>query len=155
MSDPAPPRLAELGARFFQLGYVAHDLERAKAVFEAQHGVRRFKQIMNQPGFDVVLAYAGDTMIEIIAVSGEIEPTYAEAYAQGELVLHHLGYHMEPEAYRGLPTALAEMGVPITRRGGDDSGGFIYADTRKLFGHYSEYICIPMDSELFVDVPRN
>jgi extradiol dioxygenase family protein len=149
--SPTPP-----GGSFFQLGYVARDLKQALAIFAERYGVRRFQHYMASPDFDVALAYRGETMIEIIAPHKAGDPLYGDARAQGELVLHHLGYLVNAEEWSALPDRLAALEVPITKRSPDGSPvGFIYADTRKDLGHFTEYVHLPPDTTAFAQVPRN
>jgi hypothetical protein len=136
---------------------VARDLKRALAIFADRYGVRDFQHYMSRPDMDVALAYRGDTMIEIIVSHLADDPLYGDAAAQGELVLHHLGYLVDAEEWGRIPAKLAGLGVSIAKQNPPGSPvHFIYADTRKDLGHFSEYVHLPAGAgALFGNVPRN
>jgi catechol 2,3-dioxygenase-like lactoylglutathione lyase family enzyme len=154
-------------ARFFQLGYATRDPVRAKQSFSAHFGVSRFSEFNtadfapepDAPRLQIALAYKAGVMIEIIAPAPGHEGIYQAALrADGEAMLHHLGYLVEDEAaFEASRAAFAAQGIAVPYVRATDAGPSVfYADIRQTLGHFSEIVLPGPTGKLVFDaVPHN
>lgn len=139
------PAAESLFDRFFQVGYVARDLDAAMAQFSRRFGPVEF-QVINavEPNMHtrrIALAWIASTMIELIEPNQQVPSIYIDSLpaAPGEIRFHHLGYLIEdyPATLRRLKAEGYE--VPFAMSYGDVLD-CCYADTRAQLGHYMEYV---------------
>jgi hypothetical protein len=104
-------------------------------------------------------AYAGQSMIEIIAV-GEEAPALYRDHLPGDGIarLHHLGYRIaDPAGWEALEQAISASGLAAPMKGAVMDGHlrYAYVDTRADLGIYTEYVCLTGPAErIYDDVPR-
>lgn len=152
---------------FFQLCYVTLDLDAGMRQLGALHGVERFRIKRDMPGLPGMPAmhvhqahvFVADLQIELIQPAGGDDVVYRDfCSSDGSLRLHHFGMWIDDNAeYANLRPALAALGVPVAFEiAVPNAGGAIYADTRKLLGHYLEYVHLrpEIKANYYADVPR-
>lgn len=148
---------------FFQLGYVARDLNQAMDAFRRRFGAIEFYAY--EPGIvdgapsptrRIALAYLDDTMIEIIEPDPAQQTIFDHALPDRAdcMAFHHLGYLIEDHDI--MLRRLEEAGYTVPLHGSVD--GFLdysYADTRADLGHFSEFIRLDQGGrDFFAAVPR-
>lgn len=148
----------------FQVAYVTDDIDRATAA-DNRFGIPQFSLSRNttietgggpaQAHF--ALAFLGATQIEIIQPAGGADGVYRDGIRPGTLTLHHLGCLITDEsAWRATLAALEAEGCATPIRG--NFGGlmhYVYADRRRTYGHYFEYMFqTEAGRHLFDNVPR-
>lgn len=151
---------------FFQLGYVTGDLDAAMAFYCDTQGVQSFFTFdtrtlspdgdTNKPYVRVGLAYLGAVMLELIEPNPNNAGIYRDALrSDGGLALHHLGYLVQPDVHTGLVERLRRDGVEVPAW--SDAGGisYVYADTRRENGLFTEFVrqC-EHSAQFFAQVPR-
>lgn len=155
-------------AKIFQLGYVTDDLDSALAGFR-EMGVERFRinpvgaaaGLACAHGARIAMAWAGDTMIEVIEPQGPPAPVYVDDLpppGSRRCVFNHVGLAVPDRArWDALGAELDRRGLPIAWHGSDPTRFDVaYVDTRPLVGHYSEFIRVcPVLAEMFDSIPRN
>lgn len=130
---------------FFQVGYVARDLDAAMTQFGKRFGPVEFQVIdAVEPHLHtrrIALAWIGATMIELIEPNQHVPSIYIDALpaSPGEIRFHHLGCLIAD--YPGTLRRLEAEGydVPFAMSYGEVLD-CCYADTRAQLGHYMEYI---------------
>ena len=145
---------------FYQFGFVARDLDAAIDQLGTRYGITRFRRKRANEWMESAHAYAGASMIEIIAVSDGAPALYTDYLPDdGAARLHHLGYRVaDPAAWARLEAALAYSGVAAPFKGAVMDGHlrYAYVDTRADLGIYSEYVCLTGPAaNIYDDVPRN
>jgi hypothetical protein len=146
--------------RFYQFGYVTRDLDAAMDRLASRYGVARFRRKQTSEWMESAHAWAGDTMLEILAL-GEGAPALYTDYlpAVGDAArLHHLGYRVELDEWPAVEQAIADAGMATSMAGTVMDGHlrFAYADTRQDLGIYTEFVCLTGPAtEIYNDVPRN
>jgi hypothetical protein len=141
------------GGAFRQVAYVTNDLERALAHFDRNAGVKRFLQFRDLevaigPGVaarcHIALALSGGAEIEVIEPIGGADGVYRDGLSATDFALnfHHVAYTLPSlEALTSLKAALRARGAPIAMEAVTDNGlAYFYADLRKPFGHFVEYV---------------
>jgi hypothetical protein len=153
---------------FYQIGYVARDLDAAVRQLQAIHGVECFRikrDVPSMPGMPKMVinqahAFIGTVQIEIIQPAGGDDALYRDfCAADGSAIrFHHFGMWVDDAAqYGGLHAALEEQHIPIVFEATiPNVGGAIYADTRAKLGHYLEYVHLTPEVKrsYYADVPR-
>jgi hypothetical protein len=136
--------------RFFQLGYVARDLDAAIAEFPRRFGPAEF-QIVNadQPNIAtkrIALTWIGATMIELIEPSLSMPSIYLDAVPAhaGDIRFHHTGHLVDdyPAATQRFKAEGYEVPMFLSYGTVLDC---CYADARDRLGHYLE--CIRLGEE--------
>lgn len=155
------------GAGFFQVCYVTSDLAAGMRQLETLHGIDRFRvrrDVASLPGMPTMRlhqahVYLGDVQIELIQPAGGCDAIYRDCcVADGTLRHHHNGIWIDaPSKYASLPERCATLGVPIAMEIAlPGIGGAIYADFRRVLGHYLEYVHLEpqVKAGYYADVPR-
>lgn len=157
--------------RFFQIAYVARDLDRATAACGALYGLTRFQVTRDVPiqtrageaGLHFALAFSGDAQIEVIQPAGGADEIYRNGLPTdgAAMRLHHLGHLIDHEpTWHAVTQAIAQSGldVPVSgvfRHEGVALMHYAYVDTRATLGHYLEYMYQTEGGrDLFSQVPR-
>lgn len=145
---------------FYQLGFVTRDLGRATELLGGRYGIRRFRRKRANDWMESAHAFAGETMIELIAVGEGAPPLYTAHLPADETArLHHLGYRIPDTAsWERLESAIAGSGLATPLKGAAMDGHlrYAYVDTRADLGIYTEYVCLTGAAErIYDDVPRN
>lgn len=146
---------------FYQLGFVARDLELATAALGQRYGVKRFRTRRLNETMRSAHAYAGPVMIEVIEVEEQGPPLYREHLpARADAArLHHHGFRSPEEApWPDLIAALEARGLATPLRGDAMEAHlrYLYADTRVELRIYSEFVCLTWPAlEIYDDVPQN
>ncbi|MET0182038.1 MAG: VOC family protein [Caulobacterales bacterium] len=156
------------GVRYFQLGYVTRDIERAKTLYAERYGVRQFFHFSTGqfappgatgPFSEIALAYKNGVQIELIQPAPGAEGIYLDALrADGGVALHHLGYLIDTaEALSSLTQSFKNQNIPVPVENISPAGlSLIYADTRADTGLFSEFVCLGEGGRAFFDnVPQN
>jgi hypothetical protein len=151
---------------FFQLGYVTGDLDKSMTFFRESQGVDSFFTFDTRALFPdgdpsrshvrVGLAYLGTVMIELIEPDAKNAGIYGDALrGDGGLMLHHLGYLITPDVHAGLVDRLTHSGIAVPAASDGAGIAYIYADTRKQNGLFTEFVrkC-DSSAEFFASVPR-
>lgn len=153
---------------FYQTAYVTADLDAAMRMLAATHGIERFRIKRDIPGLpgmpEMVMhqahAYLGAVQIELIQPAGGDDGLYRDFCAAEPAAIrhHHFGMWTDDVAvYEGLPAALAEHDIPVVFKASiPNVGGAIYADARRMLGHYLEYVNLRPDVKdiYYADVPH-
>lgn len=150
---------------FLQFGYVTTDIDQAIALF-AQRGVTQFRRsydltLQVQTGvyatINVALAYAGDTMIELIQPLSDESGFYSAALSSGSsITLHHLCYSVPSmDDWERLKQTIEVMGSPVVKIDDPDCPmRTIYVDPG--LGHFHEYLLVDEAGRKMIEtVPRN
>lgn len=164
----AAPRLF---GQHFQTAYVTNDMDQARQVFADEYAVKDFFFMQNQmevttpSGVElcelkIAMANVDGLQVELIEpVSGAGSRLYSEVLpASGfGMVFHHLGFllpGLDDEAlWQEFRSQVGNARYPIAIEGDMGVARFLYLDTRRDLGHYSEYIWQKQD--LFGAVPNN
>jgi hypothetical protein len=151
---------AALLSGLFQLAYVTNNLEAAAARFRDQYGTGEFLFMRDLPGpIALALAYAGDTMIELIEPGPGGPPLYSDWIAGMEGVAlrhHHCGFLIDGDSeWTAVRSRFVEQGNVIPMEGQMPGAlDYLYADTTADLGHYLEYIRLYEGGrQLFASVP--
>jgi len=146
---------------FYQMGFVARDLDRAIEALGRSHGVTRFRRRMASETMESAHAWIGATMIELIALRPGAPDIYA-AYVPDDpaaIRLHHHGFRVaDAAAWEEVNRRIAEAGFATPMKGAAMEGQlhYLYADTRAATGIYSEYVYLTgKATTLYDDVPCN
>lgn len=146
---------------FYQMGFVARDLDRATEALSRRHGVTRFRRKRASEWMDSAHAWIGATMIELIMIRPGAPEIY-EAYVPDDpaaIRLHHHGFRVpDADAWDKVNRLVAEAGFATPMKGAAMDGqlNYLYADTRAATGIYSEYVYLTgAAASLYDDVPRN
>lgn len=144
----------------FQLGFVARDLDVAMARLGERYGIARFRRRQTNAWMETAHAYAGSTMIELIAIGDDAPALYRDHIPAdgGGARLHHLGHRIDIADWEQLESALLESGLAVPMKGAVMDGHlrYAYVDTRADLGLYTEYVCLTGPAEaIYDDVPRN
>ena len=149
---------------FFQIGYATRDLDAAMALYRRRFGQVEFLAYepgivngLTSPTRRIGLAYLGETMIELIEPDPEQQTIFDAALPDraGSIGLHHLGYLIDD--HDAMLRRLEGMDCDVVLQ--DRIDGFLdysYADTRRDFGHFSEFIRLDQAGrDFFAKVPRS
>jgi hypothetical protein len=146
---------------FYQMGFVARDLERATETLGKSHGVTRFRRKHASEWMESAHAWIGSTMIELIAIQPGAPEIY-EAYVPDDPVavrLHHHGFRIaDGAAWTAINRQIADTGFATPMKGAAMDGqlNYLYADTRAATGIYSEFAYLTgAATAIYDDVPRN
>jgi hypothetical protein len=157
-----------LGAGFFQVCYVTSDLDAGMRQLAALHGIERFRvrrDVPSLPGMPRMTlhqahVYLGDLQLELIQPAGGDDAIYRDfCAADGTVRHHHHGLWIDDQSeFASMPGRCAALGVPIAMEiAVPGVGGAIYADFRRVLGHYVEYVHLAPDvkARYYADVPRH
>ena len=154
-------RMATLFDGFYQMGFVARNLDQATDALARRFGIRRFRRKASSPFMDAAHAWVGSTMLEIIQIR-QGAPEIYEAYVPDEpsaVRLHHHGFRVaDAAAWDEVNRRIDEAGLATPMRGAvmDGQLNYIYADTRADTGVYSEYVYLTgAATSIYDDVPHN
>ncbi|WP_052757407.1 VOC family protein [Sphingobium chungbukense] len=146
---------------FYQMGFVARDLDQATAALGKRFGVKHFRRKRASPTMDAAHAWVGSTMLELIQVSAGAPDIYT-AYVPEEpsaVRLHHHGFRVADAAiWDEINRRIEEAGWATPMRGAvmDGQLNYIYADTRAQTGIYSEFVYLTgAATSIYDDVPHN
>lgn len=149
---------------FFQLGYVARDLDAAIARYRERFGEVEF--LVNEPQpingkaaptKRIGLTWIDDVMIELIEPDPAQQTIYDDAVPAdpGAITLHHFGYLIDD--HDAMLQRCRDMGYEIPMEGRMPGAlGYIYADSRAELGHFVEFITLEEGGrQFFGAVPRH
>lgn len=146
---------------FYQMGFVARDLDRATQALARSHGISRFRRKRTSDVMDSAHAWIGATMIELIA----IRPGAPELYFPylpddpDAVRLHHYGFRVaDSTAWDAVNHRVAAAGYATPLKGAAMDGqlNYLYVDTRAATGIYSEFVYLTgIATSLYDDVPYN
>lgn len=146
---------------FYQMGFVARDLDRATQVLGKTHGVTRFRRKRTSEWMESAHAWIGSTMIELIAIQPGAPDIY-EAYVPDDpaaVRLHHHGFRVaDEEGWTAINRQIADAGFATPMKGAAMDGqlNYLYVDTRSATGIYSEFVYLTgAATAIYDDVPRN
>jgi hypothetical protein len=149
--------------KFFQLGYVVKDLDKAVEAAKVRTGVPNW-QVIHLPAGSLVdgmaFAWKQGVMLELIAVTpATVLPVYANHIpdADDDAKFHHLGYMMESqEEFDGRIAEAEAGGMPLAFN--MDFNGVLtcYIDSFRQLGHFAEFVYLtPPMRDFFAGVPQN
>jgi hypothetical protein len=158
-ADAPTPRPALDG--FFQLGFVARDLDAAMRLFSARFGLvfqgGPAQGDMANPVRRAALAWAGEVMVALMEPDPDVASVYSQGLPErGVAALHHLGLQVRDadELARAQQSA-ASCGLPTVLR--RENAGFqeLMVDARADFGHFLKYVAVDGEGQaLFDAIPR-
>lgn len=146
---------------FFQLGFVARDLDCAIDRLGRTHGITHFRRKQASSSMWSAHAWSGATMIEVLMISEEGPDIYNDYIPSNPeaITLHHHGYRIFDEmSWRSVEKQIDANGFDKPMYGSAMNGdlNYIYADTRGSIGIYSEFIYLTGSAlSIYDDVPRN
>lgn len=135
--------------RFYQIGYVARDIDAAINHLQQRMGatlVDVIHDIRTEAGDQVCiknlshLALPG-VELEVIQPRLDHESIYLEALPKEDdkVSFHHLGFLIpDQQAWEQAIASFDTFDTPIVMEGGTSEVRFAYFDTRRQCGHYSE-----------------
>ncbi|KEQ53191.1 VOC family protein [Sphingobium chlorophenolicum] len=146
---------------FYQMGFVARDLDRATAALGQRFGITHFRRKRSSPTMDAAHAWVGAIMLELIQI-GPGAPDIYEAYVPDDpsaVRLHHHGFRAaDAAAWESINRRIDAVGLATPMRGAvmDGQLNYIYADTRADTGVYSEFVYLTgAATSIYDDVPHN
>lgn len=146
---------------FFQLGFVALDLDAATKMLAQRYGIQKFRRQRSTEWMDAAHAYVDDVMIELM-VLGEDAPEFYKGYeplTPSGIRLHHHGFLVkDQDQWSEIQRMVAKTGVEVVLGDPEMDGNFrfVYLDTRSDLGIYTEYIFqVGPAAHRYDDVPRN
>jgi hypothetical protein len=147
----------------FQNGYVVRNAEKAAAAIGKRFGITQWHFMPLDPSGPSTcnaLAWAGDTMIELIEGNPRVESLYKAWIPESDDAarLHHFGFWVHSdEELKQAKTEFDLMGAKDVYSGDyGDILSFHYADTSPMLGHMCELIYLrPAGKDMFAPVPRN
>lgn len=146
---------------FYQMGFVARDLDRATKALAASHGITRFRRKATSATMESAHAWIGSIMIELIAVHPE-GPDIYQSYVPDDpsaVRLHHHGFRVaDAAAWDAVNRRVAQAGYATPMKGAVMNGqlNYLYVDTRSVIGIYSEFVYLTGDATaIYDDVPQN
>jgi hypothetical protein len=151
--------------KFFQLGYVCRNIDRAMETFSDRCGVREWgtmegpmPQLGRVPVQKIALAFRGDIQVELIQPQLDLPSVYDNAIPADEVSarLHHFGYICEDEAeWDRVHAHHARLGNPRVAGMDLDMVRYCYFDTYADLGHLTEYFMPGPDMLAFwASLPR-
>jgi len=150
---------ASLFDRFFQVGYVARDMDAAMAEFNTRFGPVEWQITMGSDAHPhtkrIALTYRDGVMLEIIEANDAVPSIYRDYLpASGPAMrFHHLGYLIDdyPATLKRLDAEGYD--VPFKLSYGD-MVDCCYVDARAHLGHYLEYVRLGKEGQQwFSSVP--
>ncbi|SCW60017.1 Glyoxalase/Bleomycin resistance protein/Dioxygenase superfamily protein [Sphingobium faniae] len=146
---------------FYQMGFVARDLDRATQALGESHGIHRFRRKQASAAMESAHAWIGSMMIELIAVRPGAPDIY-EAYIPDDpaaVRLHHHGFRVaDGAAWDAINRRVAQAGYATPMKGAvmDGQLNYLYVDTRPVTGIYNEYVYLTgAATSIYDDVPHN
>lgn len=153
--------------RFFQIGYVTHNVEQAISAMFGADAISSFLILDVARGRDdpeiifnrIALSFRGDLNIEFIEPTQRPEGIFTPALStspQSPSTFHHFGYLLDDEADWDRIEQEARSGGALAL--GVHTPGmmrYMYVDRRPDLGHYAEYIWLEEGGHaMFEKVPR-
>lgn len=146
---------------FYQMGFVARDLDRATEALARTQGVTRFRRKTASPWMETAHAWIGSVMIELIMIKPGAPEIY-EDYVPDDpaaIRLHHHGFRVaDATAWDAINRRVTDAGLATPMQGAvmDGQLNYLYVDTRAAIGVYSEYVYLTgAATSLYDNVPRN
>lgn len=138
-----------LYGRFYQIGYVARDIDAAVSHLQQRMGatlVDVIRDIRIGDGDEVCIKNLSHMALpgvelEIIQPRLDWESIYLDALPSGndDVGFHHLGFLIsDQQAWDRAVASFTTFDTPIVMEGGTPQVRFAYFDTRRQCGHYSE-----------------
>lgn len=146
---------------FYQLGFVARNLDAATRHLGERYGVTSWRRKETSQAMASAHAWCGPVMLELIAVRPGAPAIYDDYIPQDAATarLHHHGYRIENAArWAEINRRMDAAGLATGMRGSIMNGelNYLYADTRADLGIYSEFVFLTGSAlGLYDDVPRN
>lgn len=146
---------------FYQMGFVARDLDRATEALGRSHGIKRFRRKRASEWMDSAHAWIGQMMIELIAIRPGAPEIYVDYVpdAPAAIRLHHHGFRVaDANAWEEINRRVTDAGFATPMKGAAMDGqlNYLYVDTRAATGIYSEYVWLTgAAATLYDDVPHN
>ncbi|MBD3903303.1 VOC family protein [Chryseobacterium sp. Ch-15] len=148
---------------FFHFGYITKDIDAACDIYTKKFGAK-FKIYTPKVNLDnispvqhIAFSYIGNTMIKIIEPDLAQNSIFNEYVVENPKVirLHHLGYLMMNDYQKTLKQLGWNLEYDIPLKGNfENLWEFAYADTRKDFGHYTEFIQLDeVGKDFLADIP--
>jgi hypothetical protein len=144
----------------FQTAYVTTDMDRALAIFRERYGIGQFlrsgrRTIPLEPSgqmtMEIALAWAGDTMIEVIQPLADEVAVYADWLPREGFGLrfHHVAVRLHSTAeWNEMLRMNEKLGHRVCFRLTASNTKALYIDTAAELGHYVEYL-------LYLDPPNS
>lgn len=145
---------------FYQMGFVARDLDHALMTLGNRYGVARFRRKRSSEWLESAHAWLGNTMIEVLAVGSGAPSLYDDHIPvdPAAVRLHHHGYRAaNADAWAAINRQVVAAGLAAPMRGAvmDGQLNYMYVDTRADLGIYSEYVYLTgAATGIYDDVPR-
>ncbi|GAA4160830.1 hypothetical protein GCM10022217_25530 [Chryseobacterium ginsenosidimutans] len=147
---------------FFHFGYITKDIDAACDIYTKRFGAK-FKMIAPKvnlsnisPVQRIAFSCIGNTLIKIIEPDLAQNSIFNEYVVENPRVirLHHLGYLMK-DSQKTLKQLGWSLEYEIPLKGNfENLWEFCYADTRKDFGHYTEFIRLfEAGKDFLADIP--
>lgn len=156
--------MTRFDARFFQVGYVCDDLDRAIASFGPAQGapflvldVAALGGDADNPIRRIALAYLGDINIELIEIDPERDSIFRIALSgDASQGFHHFGYLVDDSAdWAAIVETVEREGTGAMSGEVEGTLRYLYADRRADLGHFVEYVKLDEGGRaLFANVPR-
>jgi hypothetical protein len=148
-------------ATFYQLGYVCRDVQQAAAMLTQRYGIGRMRfrshSMMAQAHF-----YVGKVLFELIEPRKNAPQMYFDFLPkeQHQIRLQHQGFMVyDDDSWERINAEIDSRGIATDVRGAilDGNLRYVYADTLKELGHYTEYVYLtgPQRNLYYNDVPVN
>ena len=131
--------------RFFQLGYVVRDLDKAMASYNRRFGPAEFQVAIAEPEYPhtrrVAMVYQGPVMIELIEPNPEVPSIYVDYIPEDDsgIRFHHTG-HLVDDYQETLRRLAAEGYNTPYKLSYGDVNDCCYTDMRAELGHYVEHV---------------
>jgi hypothetical protein len=159
MNAPAAGVIPEYD--FSQMAYVTNQLDRAMQQLGPMYGIphfyRRQGMEMSLPGgscvVNVCVAYRGQVQLEIFEPCGGNDEMFRRLLSDSDdfqVCFHHEARRVvSSEQFSKTRDWLIEMGYPLLYDNVNSLRRCIYADTRPLLGHITEYLWYTPEGEIF------
>ncbi|GAC1572099.1 MAG: hypothetical protein NVS3B5_00750 [Sphingomicrobium sp.] len=146
---------------FYQLGFVARDLDHAVAALGDRFGIMQFRRRRASDWLQTAHAWTAGAMIEVMQI-GDSAPALFEGYVptdQRAIRLHHHGYRVADQAsWDEIAHRCASAGFVVPLEGTVMNGDlrYMYVDTRDALGVFSEFVMLTGTAlSIYDDVPHN
>lgn len=143
--------------RHYQNAYVTRDVDRAVAAFRESADIRTLLETQvsvdlwtpqgeGQGVQKLAFIWVGDMQYELIQpIEGDVLSLYRDALpADDGLAFHHVCQRVDD--WGALMARVDRQSCPVVLKGGTPGMlEFLYLDTRKWLGHYTEYVWMVPD----------
>lgn len=152
----------DIFSSFFHFGYITKDIDAACNIYTKKFGAK-FKMIAPKVDLNnispiqrIAFSFIGNALVKIIEPDLAQNSIFKEYVVENPRVirLHHLGYLMTDydKTIKQIGWNL-EYEIPL-KGNFENLWEFCYADTRKDFGHYTEFIRLDeAGKDILADVP--